>query len=170
MDLARSLFRKLQHRDKSESGKKKKDVARNTKEMAKPPVSEEAPSNSTKQKVAAAKQYIENHYKEQMKNLQERKERYCFLTSFVFLVMYFYLKCCSIALMGVLTLCNFLRAALNLIVYPGLQISIWLSYLLRNNTMPARFKVSKFLKRNFPLIVSSNLFFVLVTILYLLLA
>ncbi|OIV90529.1 hypothetical protein TanjilG_32406 [Lupinus angustifolius] len=32
----------------------------------------------TKQKVAAAKQYIENHYREKMKNLQERKER-CFL-------------------------------------------------------------------------------------------
>lgn len=40
------------------------------------PVDEEALSNATKQKVAAAKQYIENHYKEQMKNLQERKERY----------------------------------------------------------------------------------------------
>ena len=37
---------------------------------------EEAVSNTTKQKVAAAKQYIENHYKEQMKILQERKERY----------------------------------------------------------------------------------------------
>lgn len=37
---------------------------------------EEALSNDTKQKVAAAKQYIENHYKEQMRILQERKERY----------------------------------------------------------------------------------------------
>ncbi|KAJ7547581.1 hypothetical protein O6H91_08G093200 [Diphasiastrum complanatum] len=36
---------------------------------------EEMPSNITKQKVAAAKQYIESHYKSQMKNLQERKER-----------------------------------------------------------------------------------------------
>lgn len=36
----------------------------------------EALSNTTKQKVAAAKQYIENHYKEQIKNLNERKERY----------------------------------------------------------------------------------------------
>ncbi|OMP03064.1 hypothetical protein CCACVL1_02591 [Corchorus capsularis] len=36
---------------------------------------EEALSNATKQKVAAAKQYIEKHYKEQMRNLQERKER-----------------------------------------------------------------------------------------------
>jgi serine/threonine protein kinase len=35
----------------------------------------DAPSNATKQKVAAAKQYIENHYKIQKKSLQERKER-----------------------------------------------------------------------------------------------
>ncbi|KAL2653434.1 hypothetical protein R1flu_021562 [Riccia fluitans] len=33
------------------------------------------PSSATRQKVAAAKQYIENHYKAHMKNLQERKER-----------------------------------------------------------------------------------------------
>lgn len=33
-------------------------------------------SSATRQKVAAAKQYIENHYKSQMKSLQERKERY----------------------------------------------------------------------------------------------
>ena len=39
-------------------------------------VDDESLSNVTKQKVAAAKQYIENHYKEQMKSLQERKERY----------------------------------------------------------------------------------------------
>lgn len=45
---------------------------------------EEALSNITKQKVAAAKQYIENHYKEQMKNLQERKERYMVASLFVF--------------------------------------------------------------------------------------
>uniref|UniRef100_A0A7I4D2L1 non-specific serine/threonine protein kinase n=2 Tax=Physcomitrium patens TaxID=3218 RepID=A0A7I4D2L1_PHYPA len=32
-------------------------------------------SSITRQKVAAAKQYIENHYKAQMKSLQERKER-----------------------------------------------------------------------------------------------
>jgi hypothetical protein len=36
---------------------------------------EEAQSSATKQKVAAAKQYIENHYKSQMKSLQELKER-----------------------------------------------------------------------------------------------
>ncbi|KAM0005627.1 putative non-specific serine/threonine protein kinase [Helianthus debilis subsp. tardiflorus] len=38
-------------------------------------ISEEEASDMTKQKVDAAKKYIENHYKEQMKNLQERKER-----------------------------------------------------------------------------------------------
>ncbi|KAF8401915.1 hypothetical protein HHK36_012866 [Tetracentron sinense] len=54
---------------------KKKESTSNGREGSKPPISEEAPSNVTKQKVAAAKQYIENHYKEQMKNLQERKER-----------------------------------------------------------------------------------------------
>ncbi|CAA2957242.1 serine threonine- kinase tricorner-like [Olea europaea subsp. europaea] len=32
-------------------------------------------SSSTMEKVAAAKQYIENHYKNQMKSIQERKER-----------------------------------------------------------------------------------------------
>lgn len=42
--------------------------------VSKPPISD-APSHSTKQKAAAAKQYIENHYKAQMKNLQDRKER-----------------------------------------------------------------------------------------------
>nr|GMD59763.1 serine/threonine-protein kinase tricorner-like [Ipomoea batatas] len=39
------------------------------------PANDAAPSNATKQKVAVAKQYIENHYKEQMKSLQERRER-----------------------------------------------------------------------------------------------
>ncbi|OVA03954.1 Protein kinase domain [Macleaya cordata] len=46
----------------------------NGKDIQKPPV-DEAPSSVTKQKVAAAKQYIENHYKAQMKCLQDRKER-----------------------------------------------------------------------------------------------
>ena len=32
-------------------------------------------SSITQQKVAAAKQYIENHYRTQMKSLRERKER-----------------------------------------------------------------------------------------------
>lgn len=55
---------------------KKKETAGTAKEAPKPPTNEEAPSNVTKQKVEAAKQYIENHYKKQMKDLQERKERY----------------------------------------------------------------------------------------------
>lgn len=33
-------------------------------------------STLTMERVAAAKQYIETHYKEQMKHIQERKERY----------------------------------------------------------------------------------------------
>ncbi|XP_010262359.1 PREDICTED: serine/threonine-protein kinase tricorner isoform X1 [Nelumbo nucifera] len=73
MDSARNWFHKFQSRDKLKSSTKKKESP--GKEGSKPPISEEAPSNVTKQKVAAAKQYIENHYKEQMKNLQERKER-----------------------------------------------------------------------------------------------
>ena len=32
-------------------------------------------SSLTMEKVATAKKYIENHYKAQMKNIQERKER-----------------------------------------------------------------------------------------------
>ena len=41
---------------------------------------EEIPaSNETRQKVAAAKQYIENHYRAQKKNMQERKERYVYI-------------------------------------------------------------------------------------------
>ncbi|KAL4200741.1 hypothetical protein AMTRI_Chr02g255080 [Amborella trichopoda] len=74
MESARSWFHKLQHRgDKVKSSAKKKE-SENGKDGHKP-ASEEAPSNTTKQKVAAAKQYIENHYKAQMKSLQERKER-----------------------------------------------------------------------------------------------
>ncbi|XP_021844565.1 uncharacterized protein [Spinacia oleracea] len=45
------------------------------KEGSAPTSDDESPSNVTQQRVAAAKQYIEKHYKEQMKNLQERKER-----------------------------------------------------------------------------------------------
>ncbi|KAF8388243.1 hypothetical protein HHK36_026909 [Tetracentron sinense] len=75
MDSARSWFQKFQPRDRLRSSMKKKESASNEKDGSKPPTSEEAPSNVTKQKAAAAKQYIENHYKEQMKNLQERKER-----------------------------------------------------------------------------------------------
>ncbi|KAK9148846.1 hypothetical protein Scep_007603 [Stephania cephalantha] len=47
-------------------------------EASKQNTTDVVPSNVTKQRVAAAKQYIEKHYKEQMKNLQEIKERYDF--------------------------------------------------------------------------------------------
>ena len=52
----------------------KKKEAETGKDAPRSPV-DEVPSSVTKQKVAAAKQYIENHYKAQMKNLQDRKER-----------------------------------------------------------------------------------------------
>lgn len=68
-------FPKFKSKDKMQSSKKK-ETAGTAKEAPKPPTNEEAPSNVTKQKVEAAKQYIENHYKKQMKDLQERKERY----------------------------------------------------------------------------------------------
>ncbi|WZZ19972.1 hypothetical protein YC2023_121359 [Brassica napus] len=91
MDSARSWFHKFQPRDKP----RKKDMfsgstygggtettvpggGNETETAGKlPPLGGEgeALSSTTKQKVAAAKQYIENHYKEQMKNLNERKER-----------------------------------------------------------------------------------------------
>ncbi|XP_047327816.1 serine/threonine-protein kinase 38-like [Impatiens glandulifera] len=70
MDSARSWLQKLQPRDKMKATRKKETGREDIREMT-----EEEASNVTKQKVAAAKQYIENHYKEQMKNLQERKER-----------------------------------------------------------------------------------------------
>ncbi|TVU30396.1 hypothetical protein EJB05_22015 [Eragrostis curvula] len=72
MDSARSWFTKLQTREKSIG--KKKELPPNGKES-----SDDAPSSATKQRVAAAKQYIEKHYKEQMKHLQDRKERRCSL-------------------------------------------------------------------------------------------
>ncbi|XP_062080229.1 uncharacterized protein LOC133784981 [Humulus lupulus] len=75
MDSARSWFQKLQPRDKLRSSTRKKDSLSGDIDEMDPQMDEEALSNITKQKVAAAKQYIENHYKEQMKNLQERKER-----------------------------------------------------------------------------------------------
>lgn len=36
-------------------------------------------SSLTMEKVKAAKKFIENHYRAQMKNIQERKERFSFL-------------------------------------------------------------------------------------------
>ena len=78
MDSARGWFKKFQKsKDTLNSSKTKKKEMDNAKDGQKPPL-DDAPSNATKQKVAAAKQYIENHYKIQMKSLQERKERYMF--------------------------------------------------------------------------------------------
>ncbi|KAI4342666.1 hypothetical protein MLD38_027260 [Melastoma candidum] len=74
MESMRRWFNKHKSKDKAKSPRKK-DATGNGKDGAKAPNSEEAPSNVTKQRVAAAKQYIENHYKKQMKDLQERKER-----------------------------------------------------------------------------------------------
>ncbi|KAM7496116.1 hypothetical protein LguiA_020530 [Lonicera macranthoides] len=75
MDSARSWFHKFQPRDKfRHSGKHKEPMGGSGREES-PSLSAEEASNITKQKVAAAKQYIENHYKEQKKNLQERKQR-----------------------------------------------------------------------------------------------
>lgn len=85
MDSARSWLQKFQPRDRLRSTTRKKDsMASCGKEDPKPLTAEEA-SNITKQKVAAAKQYIENHYKSQMKNLQERRERYAISLCFLFL-------------------------------------------------------------------------------------
>lgn len=46
-------------------------------------------SRLTMEKVAAAKQFIENHYRAQMKNIQERKERCFEITDFVVLITSF---------------------------------------------------------------------------------
>ncbi|KAI3504066.1 hypothetical protein L2E82_45140 [Cichorium intybus] len=73
MDFAKRWCSKLRPKDKHKSSQKR-EVRSNGKEGLKV-TSEEAPSNATKQKVEAAKQYIEKHYKEQMKNLNERRER-----------------------------------------------------------------------------------------------
>ncbi|KAK4344746.1 hypothetical protein RND71_034922 [Anisodus tanguticus] len=77
MDSARSWYQKFQPRDRSlRSSTKKKDSSMGSgREDPQPPMSAEEASNVTKQRVATAKQYIENHYKEQMRSLQERKER-----------------------------------------------------------------------------------------------
>ncbi|GMH25759.1 hypothetical protein Nepgr_027602 [Nepenthes gracilis] len=74
MDSARSWFQKFQPRDKLRGSTKKKESTIVGTEGTESTSQEEA-SNDTKERVAAAKQYIEKHYQEQMKNLQERKER-----------------------------------------------------------------------------------------------
>ncbi|GAA0151093.1 non-receptor serine/threonine protein kinase [Lithospermum erythrorhizon] len=74
MDAAKRWFGKIRSKDKHKAAKKK-ETSNNGKEVLRSPIKEEIPSNATKQKVEAAKQYIEKHYKEQMKSLQERRER-----------------------------------------------------------------------------------------------
>lgn len=81
METLRRWLNKLKSKEKVRSSKNKETTG-NGKEVSKAPASEEVPSNVTKQKVAAAKQYIENHYKKQMKSLQERKERYVINASY----------------------------------------------------------------------------------------
>lgn len=81
MEAVRSWFNKLKPKDKLKSSNKKETMG-SGKEGPKTQTSEETPSTVTKQKVAAAKQYIEDHYKKQMKNLQERKERYDYYIHF----------------------------------------------------------------------------------------
>ncbi|KAL6578829.1 hypothetical protein OROMI_009045 [Orobanche minor] len=75
MESVKRWLGKLQHKEKSKTSSKKNEPRPNGKEDSKTPMNEETPSNATKEKVAAAKHYIENHYKEQMKSLQERRER-----------------------------------------------------------------------------------------------
>ncbi|OMP11120.1 hypothetical protein COLO4_04019 [Corchorus olitorius] len=83
MDSARSWLQKLQPREKIRGSTRRKEASASGEgggggggeENDEANMDEEALSNATKQKVAAAKQYIEKHYKEQMRNLQERKER-----------------------------------------------------------------------------------------------
>lgn len=71
MDSARSWFQKFQPRAKKKGTENGRDASQENPYS----LDDEAPSAATKLKVEAAKQYIENHYKAQMKCLQDRKER-----------------------------------------------------------------------------------------------
>ncbi|KAL2230091.1 UNVERIFIED_CONTAM: Serine/threonine-protein kinase 38-like protein [Sesamum indicum] len=75
METAKRWFAKFRPKEKPKASTKKKEPTPNGRDSSKTPLNEETPSNATKQKVAAAKQYIEKHYKEQMRSLQERRER-----------------------------------------------------------------------------------------------
>lgn len=74
MEPLKSWFNKFKSKEKSRPSKNKVPTSTVTEEL-KAPASDEAPSSVTKQKVAAAKEYIENHYKKQMRSMQERIER-----------------------------------------------------------------------------------------------
>lgn len=83
MEGNKSWFNRFQpksDRFKVSLGKKNGSAGSDSSRESTKSAADELPSSITRQKVAAAKQYIENHYKAQMKNLQERKERY--LSSF----------------------------------------------------------------------------------------
>ncbi|PKA64059.1 Serine/threonine-protein kinase [Apostasia shenzhenica] len=77
MDCARGWFRSFQKRRECTVKPfiAEKGEMEIMKEGQRPPVDEAPLSNVTKQRVAAAKQFIENHYKNQMKSMQERRER-----------------------------------------------------------------------------------------------
>ncbi|KAL7144977.1 hypothetical protein ABFS83_07G048100 [Erythranthe nasuta] len=75
MEVAKRCFGKFRSKEKHKTSTNKEEPTPNGKEVSRTPVNEETPSNATKQKAAAAKQYIEKHYKEQMRSLQERRER-----------------------------------------------------------------------------------------------
>ncbi|CAN6551834.1 unnamed protein product [Malus baccata var. baccata] len=74
MEFARSWFKRFKSKEKVKSSKNK-DTTGHGKEVSKTPTTEEVPSNVTKQRVAAAKQYIEDHYKKQMKSLRNILEK-----------------------------------------------------------------------------------------------
>lgn len=124
MDSAKSWFQKFQPRDRLRSSGSKKDSMGSSGREDPQPLSEEEASNLTKQRVAAAKQYIENHYKEQMKNLQERRERYGTLFDLLYLdcVIYilFYLEDCGF----IFKILQEIDPAVGIVKY------VWLLYLV----------------------------------------
>ncbi|XP_051128565.1 uncharacterized protein LOC127249673 [Andrographis paniculata] len=75
METARRWFAKYRSKEKHGTSSKKKEAMPHGTDGSKTPLNDDTPSNATQQKVAAAKQYIEKHYKEQMRSLQERRER-----------------------------------------------------------------------------------------------
>lgn len=81
MSSTRSWFQKFRHREKNKV-KSGTPTKREIEETTNFPAEDEAPSSATQQKVAAAKEYIENHYKAQMQCLQDRKERSAQTTAF----------------------------------------------------------------------------------------
>lgn len=80
MESAKRWFGKFRPKEKHKTSSKKAEPTPYGKEGSKTPLNDETPSSATQQKVAAAKQYIEKHYKEQMKSLEERRERYDFFS------------------------------------------------------------------------------------------